>query len=181
MPVRFRKIEQGDLELIRGWRNQDRIRKNSRDHRLLNMEDQLKWFQNISISKSDDMFLILENDDPVGVCGLARINWQDRSAEITCYLGRQKNAAVDVAVGLEAYIFLKRKGFEEYHLNRLHGEVFIFNEGGIKLAYYCGFKKEGTKRQSVFWDGKYWDSIMVSMLAEEYKTDAFQAIDNNPS
>ena len=169
MEVRFRKIEQEDLGLIRDWRNQERIRRNSRDHRQLTMADQLKWFQNISTSKSDDMYLVLGDDVPIGVCGLARINWQDRSAEITYYLGRQKNAAVDVTVGLEAYAFLKKKGFEEYQFNRLYGEAFEFNKGGIKLAYHCGFKKEGIKRQSIFWDGKYWDGIIVSMGAEEYR------------
>lgn len=171
MEISFRKIKEEDLDLIKNWRNQDWIRRNSRDHRSLTMEDQLKWFQKISTSGSDDMFLVLESGTPVGVCGLAWINREHRSAEITYYLGRQKNPAVDVAVGLEVYAFIKKKGFEEYKLNRIHGEVFTYNEGGIKLAYHCGFKKEGIKRQSIFWDGKYWDSTIVSMLAEEYYSD----------
>ena len=169
MKIGFRKIEKEDLELIRDWRNQERIRNNCHDHRRLTMEDQLKWFQKISSSKSDDMYLVLEDDTPVGVCGLKRINWQDQSAEITYYLGRQKNATVDVALGLEAYAFLKKKGFEGHKLNRLYGEAFEFNEGGIRLAYHCGFKKEGIKKQSVFWDGKYWNGIVVSMSRADYR------------
>lgn len=169
MEVSFRKIEPLDLEMIMNWRNQERILKNSRDRRVLTMEDQLKWFQRISGSGIDDIYIILRDGMPVGVCGLGRINRQDSTAEITYYLGVQNNAAADVMVGVETYAFLKKKGFKEYHLNRLHGEVFGFNEGGMRLAYHCGFKKEGVKRQSVFWDGKYWDSIMVGLLAEEYR------------
>jgi len=169
MKVRFRKIEQADLELIKDWRNQDRIRMNSRDRRLLNMDDQSKWFQKISTSDKDDMYLVLKDEVPIGVCGLAWIDQESRSAEITFYLGEQSSPVIDVALGFEGYEFLKKKGFEELSLNRLHGEIFSFNEGGIKLAAYCGFKKEGTKKQAIFWDGKYWDSIMVSMLAEEYR------------
>jgi len=171
LSVFFRKVEREDLELIKDWRNQERIRYNGRDHRLLSMEDQLRWFNKISNSESDDMYLVLEDSVPVGVCGFSRINWRDRSAEITYYLGRQKNAVVDVAIGIEAYGFLKRKGFEEYTLNRLYGEAFSFNEGGIKLAYHCGFKKEGIKRKSIFWKGKHWDGIIVSMVASEYRAE----------
>lgn len=169
LKVAFRKIEKKDLALIMGWRNQERILKNSRDHRQLTMADQLKWFQKISTSQSDDMSLILENGVARGVCGLAHINRKNRSAEITYYLGQLKNAAIDVAMGSGAYAFLKKKGFEEYKLTNLYGEVFEYNEGGIKLAYYGGFKKKGIKRKSIFWNGKYWDGIMVSMTAEEYR------------
>ena len=170
MDVVFQKIEQADLELIRSWRNQDRIRKNSRDHRLINEDDQLKWFRKITTSEEDDMFLVLADGVPIGVCGLARIDRQGRSAEISFYIGKQINPATDVAISLEAYEFLKKKGFEEYRLTRLYGEAFEFNEGGIKLAYHCGFKKEGINQQSTFWDGKYWNGIIVSMTAEEYQT-----------
>lgn len=168
MGINFRKIDQSDLEMIKNWKNQERILKNSRDRRVLTMEDQQKWFQRISRSETDDMYIVVRNGLPIGVCGLGRINKQDRTAEITYYLGIQTNPAIDVMVGVEVYIFLKRKGFKEYNLNRLYGEAFEFNEGGIKLAYHCGFKKEGIRRQSVFWDGKYWDGIMVGLLAEEY-------------
>ena len=169
MKVFFRKIRQEDLEVIKNWRNQERILKNSRDQRILTMDDQLKWFQKISHSESDDMYMMLEDETPVGLCGFGKINWQDRSAEITYYLGRQKNAAVDVTLGIEAYSFLKKKGFEEHQLNRLYGEAFAFNEGGIKLAYHCGFKHDRVKHRSIFWNGKYWDGIIVGMTAQEYR------------
>lgn len=169
MEVTFRKIERSDLEMVKNWRNQERILKNSRDRRVLTMEDQVRWFERISSSGMDDMYIILRDGVPVGVCGLGRLNCQDRTAEITYYLGVSSSPAIDVTLGVEVYDFLKKKGFMEYRLNRLHGEVFGFNEGGLRLALHCGFKNEGIKRQSVFWDGKYWDSIMVGLLAEEYR------------
>jgi|TARA_B100001964_G_C14160762_1_gene566578 hypothetical protein len=168
MKISFRQIEQEDLALLRDWRNQERLKKYFREYRLLNMLNQLDWFKNISTSTVNDMFLILADDNPVGVCGLTHINWKDRSAEISHYLGKQTNSAVDVAIGLEAYDFLKKKAFLEYNLNRLYGGPFSFNKGAIKLALHCGFKKEAVLRQSIFWNGKYWDTVILSLLAEEY-------------
>lgn len=168
MKIEFRQVEEDDLELLRDWRNQDRLRKVSREYRLLNMLNQREWFKYISTSKENDMFLVLADGNSVGVCGLTHINWKDRSAEISYYLGIQSGPAVDVAIGLEVYDFLKKKAFVEYNLNRLHGEAFSYNEGGVKLALQCGFKKEGVLRQRVFGEGRYWDSVIVSILAEDY-------------
>lgn len=168
MKIGFRQVEQKDLVLLRDWANQDRIRKHSHRHTLLNMIDQFKWYKKIIGTRQFEMFMVLKNRNPVGLCGLTHINWKDRSAVISYYLGKQTNPAIDVTLGLEVYEFLKKKAFKEFNLNRLWGEAFSFNEGGIRLALQCGFKKEGIKRQSVFWNGKYWDSIIVGMLAEEY-------------
>ncbi len=168
MEISFKQIEQENLGLLRDWRNEERVRKNCREYRLLNMVNQQNWFERISTSKLDDMFLVISDGKPVGVCGLTHINWKDRVAEISYYLGKPTSPAADVATGLEVYEFLKKKAFEEYNLNRLHGEAFSFNEGGVGLALQCGFKKEGVIRKSVFWGGKYWDAVIVGLLAEEY-------------
>jgi len=169
MKIDFRKIEPKDLLLIMSWRNQERIRKNSRSHKSLNMKDQESWFERISASQTDRIFLVVWDANPVGVCGLSHIDWDNRSAEISYYLGVQSGPASDVAIGVEVYEFLKKKGFVEYKLNRLYGEAFSFNQGGVELALNCGFKQEGVKRQVTFWDGRYWDGVIVAMLDEEYR------------
>jgi len=168
MNVAFRQIEKEDLPLLRDWRNEEKVRKYCREYRLLNMANQETWFERSVVSKVDDMFMVVLDGSPVGVCGLTHINWKDRSSEISYYLGDRNNPVVDVALGLEVYEFLKKKCFEEYNLNRFWGEAFSFNDGGIALALQAGFKKEGIMRQAFFWDGKYWDSVIVSILAEEY-------------
>ena len=168
MKVSFRPIEKEDLPLLRDWGNQKMVRRNSHGYKLLNMVNQLDWFEQLSRSKDDEMFLVLVDEKAVGICGLSHINWKDRYASVTYYLGVQTNPAIDVATGIEVYEFLKERAFKICDLNRLWGEAFSFNEGGIKLALKCGFKQEGILRQHVFWNGKYWDSIIVGMLAEEY-------------
>ena len=160
MEVTFKQIEREDLPMLRDWRNLERVRKYCREYRWLNMVNQERWFEKASTNKVDDMFLVLANDESIGVCGLTHINWKDRSAEVSFYLGKTINPAIEVAIGIEVY---------EYNLNRLWGEAYSFNQGGINLALLCGFKKEGVLRQTVFWDGKYFDSVIVGMLAEEYR------------
>lgn len=171
MKLSFRQVEKKDLELLRDWGNQKRVRKHSHGARMLNMVNQKDWFEKISRSKNDEIFMVLLNKRPIGLCGLSRINWKDRSAEVTYYLGKQTSPIKDVGIGLEVYDFLKKKAFETYNLNRFWGKAFSFNPGGVMLAIKSGFKKEGVMRQAVFHEGKYWDSIIVGMLAKEYRRD----------
>jgi len=170
MKVSFRQIEKEDLALLRDWRNQERVRKCCREYRLLNMANQMNWFERISTSGVDDMFVVIADGKPAGVCGLAHINWKNRCAEINYYLGRQVSPSANVVIGMEVYGFIKKKAFEEYNLNRITGEAFSYNQGAVELALKCGFTKEGIMRQSVFWSGKYWDSVLIGMLAKEYFT-----------
>lgn len=174
--MEFRQIEREDLPQLREWRNSERIRKACREYRLLNMVNQEEWFERISKEKTNDMFLIVENldyigqsaiYDRIGVCGLTYINWKDKHAEISYYSGLT-NPIRNIKLATEAYNFLKKKAFEEYNLNRLWGEIYSNNEVALKLALKNGLKEEGRLRQTYWWEGKYWDSIIVAILAEEY-------------
>ena len=169
MQVGFRPIEVKDLALLRDWRNQERVRRTCRDDTLIDsMASQSRWFKKISSSGRDYMFLVIFKKKPVGVCGLTNIDFKNASAEISYHLGIKTNPALDVAISLEVYEFLKAKCFEEYNLNRLWGEAFSFNEGGVRLGMAAGFKKEGTLRESVFRNGVYWDSVLLGILKREY-------------
>ena len=165
--IEFRQINREDLPQLRDWRNQERIRKNCREYKLLTMANQEEWYKRISLEKKDDMFIITDNKEPVGVCGLTHTNWKDRHTEFSYYSGLTnpfKNGKIAIAV----YNFLKKKAFEEFNLNRLWGEIYSENTSAIKLAEKNGLKQEGIMRQTYFWGGRYWDSIIVGILAEEY-------------
>ncbi len=165
--ITFRQIEREDLPQLRDWRNQERIRKNTREYKLLTMANQEEWYKDISLKKKDDMFLIIDNGERVGVCGLTNTNWKDKHTEFSYYSGLT-NAFRNGKIALEVYKFLKKKAFKEFNLHRLWGEIYSCNTPALKLAIKCGLKEEGVLRQTYFWEGKYHDSIIVSILKEEY-------------
>jgi RimJ/RimL family protein N-acetyltransferase len=50
--------------------------------------------------------------------------------------------------------------------------VFEFNVRAIRAYEKCGFKIEGRARDAIYRDGRFWDEIHMSVLAEEWeKTD----------
>ena len=80
----LRSVEKGDLELLRDWRNIEEFRRNFREHRELNMANQEGWFNAVSSSHRDFMFVIedLKSGEAIGACGLLYTNWIIRAADV---------------------------------------------------------------------------------------------------
>lgn len=166
MNVKFRAIEEEDLEFIRDLRNEDNLRKSCREYRSLNMINQRKWLERISLDDTNIMFMVIADGKPVGVCGLTHINWKDRHTEISHFVENGIEC-----ISIEIIRFLKKRCFDEYNLNRLWREIYSFSKSDIELLTKCGFRKEGVMRDTTFWNGKYHDSVIMSILVQEYRKD----------
>ena len=46
-----------------------------------------------------------------------------------------------------------------------------FNERALKCYKKCGFKEIGSRRESAFLDGKYYDTIIMDILENEFEGD----------
>ena len=60
-------------------------------------------------------------------------------------------------------------GFNELNLHRLWVEIFSLSNENIKLFTELKFVKEGTLRDKVWRDGKWWDSHIYSMIMTDYQ------------
>ncbi len=67
----------------------------------------------------------------------------------------------------EALNTIIRYGFDELNINRIEAEVMLGNIGSEKLLTKLNFLKEGTLRQWMFWNEKYYDITMFSLLKED--------------
>ncbi len=70
--------------------------------------------------------------------------------------------------GTEAIELLLEYCFNTVNLNRIELEVYDYNIRAIKSYRKIGFIEEGRKRQFMWNKGKYYDAIMMSILAEEW-------------
>ncbi|WP_077618326.1 GNAT family N-acetyltransferase [Bacillus sinesaloumensis] len=59
-------------------------------------------------------------------------------------------------------------GFQDLGLNRIVGDLFAENKGSKKLMEKFGFHKDGKLRQTDFDGIRYHDTIVYSMLKEEF-------------
>lgn len=168
----LRALEHDDLRQLRDWRNDPDIRIRTREYRLLNMTNQEKWFQSLQRKSPESiMFGIVEAElgRLIGVCGLVHIDWVNRSAEISLYIGEKEHRGK--AYGTEVIEVLLKYGFDTLNLHRIWAEVYALPEGyGVpgKLFLKCGFKLDGKLRHTVFRMGKYYNSEFYSILRDEW-------------
>jgi len=162
--VRLRQIEEDDLEQFRDWRNSYSDRQHFREYKPLNLADQKKWFE--SLSSSNHVMFSIESKERVlmGCCGLMYIDWKNGQAELSIYIGEEKNKGKYES---EVISLLANYGFKELRLHRIFSTIFSYNKEGIKLIKSLGFTLDGRHREARFWDGKYHDELIYSILDHE--------------
>ncbi len=106
-----------------------------------------------------------EDDVLIGTCGFN--NWIQKSSrgEIGYELGR---IYWGNGYATEALKEMLKYGFEEKKLNRI--EAFTVPEAhqSINVLKKLGFKKEGRLREYGYWNNRYWDENIYSLLKRDW-------------
>jgi RimJ/RimL family protein N-acetyltransferase len=163
-------IEHCDLIKLKEWRNNPDFRKNFREYREINDENQEIWFNKTVINdKNTIMFSVKDIQDNalIGCCGLCYINWIHRHADLSFYIGKE-NWYVDDKYAPDAVDVLIKYGLKELGLNKIWTEIYEFDNKKINLLQKCGFKQDGQLRENYFYEGRWWDSMIYSLLGKEY-------------
>ncbi len=74
----------------------------------------------------------------------------------------------------EALIKVIYFGFNEFCLHSIEANVNPDNASSIKLLEKCGFKKEAYFKEDYFYNGKFLDSVIYSLL----ETDDYELFGN---
>ena len=165
-------VNKEDLPSLMYWRNLPEYRKNFREYRELNMDMQLRWYENKVVNdNTTEMFAIRLNDtgELIGCCGLCYINWVHRNADLSLYIGWEKSYIDNEGYAEEACKLLFNYGFKELGMQKIWTEIYCFDEKKLELYKKLGFSIDGELRNQYFYEGKWWNSYMLSLLTEEWK------------
>ena len=77
----------------------------------------------------------------------------------------------DRGIGTEAINLILEYGFNYLNLNSIKLDVMEFNSRAIACYKKCGFKEMGRRRQCNYINGKYYDTILMDILKEEFAGD----------
>lgn len=70
--------------------------------------------------------------------------------------------------GTEAIRLILDFGFNYMNLHNIKLELISFNERALKCYKKCGFVETGRTRENVFVNGKYYDTISMDILSNEF-------------
>jgi RimJ/RimL family protein N-acetyltransferase len=167
--VNLRAIEYDDLDVLLNWRNNSEFRKYFREFKELNSTNQKNWFENIVLKAENALMfsIINKKNELIGACGLGYIDWINRNADLSIYIGHN-NEYIDDKYAPDTTKLLLKYGFNELNLHRIYVEIYDTDFKKKELIENLNFKLDGTHRETHWGGGKWCDSLFYSMLKKEF-------------
>jgi RimJ/RimL family protein N-acetyltransferase len=102
----------------------------------------------------------------VGTCAFSQLDADNGSALFHITIGEID--AWGRGYGTEATRLMLAHAFDTLRLHRIALSVFEFNQRAIRAYRRCGFRVEGRAREAIWRDGRRWDELNMSILADEW-------------
>ena len=169
--IRLRAIEKSDIPIFVRRLNDPETRQFLLLYTPLSTMDEERWVESLANRKSEYIYafeaLIDEQWVHLGNTGLHDIDWKNSVATFGIFLGEKQYWGQ--GYGTEATRTMLHFAFHTLNLHRVELEVFEFNPRAIRAYEKAGFRHEGTRRQSFFKDKRYWDTLRMGILEDEFE------------
>lgn len=119
-------------------------------------------------SRIDLMICLQENDQVIGDLAIVDIEHQDRKGSFRIAITDEQYTSK--GYGTEALRLVIHYMFNTLNLRRISINVYAFNERAIAAYKKLGFQLEGTLREDLYFEGKYYDNHLMGLMKHEYIT-----------
>jgi len=156
-----------DLESCVRWINDPEVIQYVSMYLPSSEQDEEKWFDDLQ-KRKEDVILAIETLEGkfIGITGLHRINWKDRTAGHGVIIGERD--CWGYGYGIDSHLVLLEYAFNTLNLYKIYSSVIAFNERSKNYHLACGYHIEGTQRNQIFKKGKYWDLFLFGVFEEEW-------------
>lgn len=165
--VLLRAVEFEDSNQLHIWANDPEIQYLLGGwHFPTNMNDQKKWFDNLSCNSNNQRFIVLNEDKiKIGMANLLNINFKDGNAEHGLLIDKNFQGK---GYGTEIVKAIMNYAFKELRLNRLETTIIENNIVSAGLFVKLGWKHEGTLRNWYFRKGEFVNKLIFGVLNNEF-------------
>jgi RimJ/RimL family protein N-acetyltransferase len=163
--VILRAIERTDLERCHRWINDPEVSRYLQVYLPVSLHEEEKWIENPN--QEGNLFAIEVDGTHIGNCGLHNIDWKNRHAELGILIGEKDFQ--NRGYGTDTVKTLLRFGFLTLGLHRIELRTYSYNLRAQKCYAKARFKKEGEMREEHFFEGKHHNTIVMSLLRDEYE------------
>ena len=137
-----------------------------RSHQTVTLQDEKEYLEKTDNNKNVFAIIDPEKDEIIGNIGLHEIDKINRTATLGIFIGNRNYWSK--GYGTEAIQLILDFGFNYLNLNNIDLALMEFNQRALNCYEKCGFKEIGRRRKNKFINGKYYDSILMDILAEEF-------------
>jgi len=165
----LRPVETADVPLIARWLNNPAITKFMFYGQLpMNLEQATDMVMGQVRSSHNTVFMVCDRRTkrPIGFAGLYDIHLTAHKADFRILLGERRSWGK--GIGTEVTELLTFYGFDRLNLHRLALGLTAENKGARRTYEKAGYVLEGTLRDDIYRNGRYYDSLKMAILREDY-------------
>lgn len=161
------EIEDADLIFTTLWDRE--ARRLTGTQTVFSRQGVHQWIESVTSDSSrlDLLICLQKNDESIGDIAMMEIDHVNQNAIVRIAIFEKENWGK--GYGTEAMSLLLDYGFHILNVHRIELEVFSYNVRAKKSYEKLGFKQEGILRDKLYYDGEFHDSIMMSVLKNEFK------------
>jgi RimJ/RimL family protein N-acetyltransferase len=168
----FRDFEERDIDFVLKCKNDDSLNEMIvGTSRKFTFEDAKKWLEGcMGDHETYKFWAVCTNDIEKRIVGWISLSQIDRDNHCACHHGiviGDKDYR-DGTVMFEAMLLSMDYAFNILHLHRLYGSCLSEHKTSPHMLNSLGFNLEGTQKDAVYRNGRYYDVLDYAMLNEEY-------------
>ena len=166
--VRLRPVEERDLRhFVRWLADREVTRWLAHLDAAPTLEEEREWYEDKRADPDDVLWAIESLDGRLAGTVELRIAPRQRRAEMGIAI--QDKSQWDLGYGTEAVRLVADYAFGELGLNRVELTVDEENARAIRCYEKCGFQREGLLRQHRLVDGEFGNTLVMSVLAGDWR------------
>ncbi|MBO8155951.1 MAG: GNAT family N-acetyltransferase [Bacillaceae bacterium] len=167
--VYLRPIERKDMKSFHQAVLNEDIRYLTGTRNIITLEQAYEYYERITRDETRQDFAICLKEQNTVIGDLSILDIDKINQKAGFRIAIHHPDYFNKGYGTEAVRLALNYTFEDLSLNRLQLEVYSHNTRGIRAYEKAGFKKEGVMRQSLYYNGQYYDEIVMGILKEEYE------------
>ena len=132
--------------------------------------EEKEWLEKIHTKTDTDQVFgisLIETGELIGMMGLHRISWVDRTATTGAYIAVDTNRGK--GLGSEAKMLLLDYAFNSLMLRKISSYVLATNERSKRYNEKCGYRVEGILKQHAAVYGGYADEYVMAVFKEDFE------------
>jgi [ribosomal protein S5]-alanine N-acetyltransferase len=166
--VYLRPLEKADAPVLATWFNDPEVTRYLVTYRPMSVAAEEEFVSKMNVNELElgVGIVVRETERFIGTAGLHKTDLRNRHTSFGISIGDK--SAWGKGYGTETTRLMVKHAFEALNLNRVWLWVIEFNQRGLRAYEKVGFRVEGRLRQDTFREGRYWDTIVMAILREEW-------------
>jgi UDP-4-amino-4,6-dideoxy-N-acetyl-beta-L-altrosamine N-acetyltransferase len=164
--ITLRPLADADRDRLLVWRNSPDVARYMYTEHQITAEEHQRWFQGVLEDPRKRYWIIVHQDEDVGLACLTDLDPTHRRCSWAFYLA-DPNRRGKALGGFVEYAVLSRV-FGELGLHKLCCEVLASNRGVLALHERFGFQQEGLLKEHIFKGGQFHDVICLAITQPEW-------------